>query len=91
MQYKLFKGLHRSKGTEAAYRKDSKTGKCKCRKIPEFKVSLQQREFRSWCGQNGNLRTRSHPAKFMLADRPLNSFAVLKKNACCQGSGDTGC
>ena len=69
-----------------------KTSKCKCRQIPEFKVSLQQREFRSWCGQNGNLRTRSHPAKFMLADRPLNSFAMLKKkNACCQGSGDTGC
>ena len=26
-------------------------------------------------------------------DQPLKSFAVLKKkkNACCQGSGDTGC
>jgi hypothetical protein len=35
----------------------------KDRQIPEFKVSLGQREFKSrpWHGRNGNFRVESHP------------------------------
>ena len=45
-----------------ACQKGTKTGKYKCRQIPEFKVNLGQRKFRSKLGQNGNSRAGSHPA-----------------------------
>jgi hypothetical protein len=39
-----------------ACQKGTKTGKYKCRQIPEFKVSMDQRELRSRNGQNNNSR-----------------------------------
>ena len=51
-------------------RKITKTGRYKCREIPEFKVSLGQSKFRFRHGQNGNSK----------ASRSLNSSAKLKAN-----------
>ena len=42
---------------EPACQKDTETGKYKGRQIPEFKVSLGQREFRPSHGPHGNSRT----------------------------------
>jgi hypothetical protein len=65
MRYKLYEGHHEPKRTEAATLGASLSERYKGRQIPEFKVSMGQREFRSRHGQNGNLRTGSHPAKFI--------------------------
>lgn len=50
--------------------------------VPKFKVSLGESRLRPRCGQDGNLWTRSHPAKFTEAGRSLNSLAMLKEYVC---------
>ena len=84
MQYELYEGLHRSKRTKACTN-ESLSERYKGRQIPEFKVSLGQREFRSRPrhGRNGNFRTGSHPAKFIKSASSLNSFTVLKQKCVC--------
>lgn len=67
---------------ESACQKDTKTGRYKCRQIPELKVNLGQREYRFQCGRNGNFRTRFHLASLHClteAGRSLNSSAMLKR------------
>jgi hypothetical protein len=61
MQYELW-GLRESKETKAATLRASLSERHKGRRIPEFKVSLGQREVRPKCGGNGLFRARSHPA-----------------------------
>jgi hypothetical protein len=70
-------------GKQAAALGDSLSERYKGRQIPEFKVSLEQREFRSRSSWNGNLRMPSHPAKFIFCltkvGRSMISFVIFKK------------
>jgi hypothetical protein len=54
----------------------------KGKQIPEFKISQGQTEFSSRHVENDDLRVGSHPPSLLLvltmADRSLNSFAMLK-------------
>lgn len=56
------------------------------RQIPEFKVGLEQREFRArpTHSRNGNFRIWSYPASLTKASRSLNFFAMLKKKPKCK-------
>ena len=71
MQYELYRSFtnlkeQRQLHYEPACQKAMKTGRYKDRQILEFKVSLEQREYRSRSrsryGRNGNFRVGSHLA-----------------------------
>jgi hypothetical protein len=74
---------------EPACQKDTKSERYKGRQIPEFQISLGQREFRSRPMVGISWWSSRSPTKLAYclcltkAGRSLNSFAMLKKKSAC--------
>ena len=82
-----YEGLYDSKGTEVTTLGASLSERYKGRQIPEFKVSLKWGNVWPLRDGSSDLRARSNPASLLSvltkAGRTPNSFAMLRKCACC--------